>query len=86
MSIHARAVTRLPHLDARGSTVGSRGFMADDILNDQVADKFVYDYETIRQGGLIFAAVAFIIGMLIIFSGKFRCGRKKMLRATGDEI
>uniref|UniRef100_A0A8C5X3I2 FXYD domain-containing ion transport regulator n=1 Tax=Malurus cyaneus samueli TaxID=2593467 RepID=A0A8C5X3I2_9PASS len=31
-------------------------------------DRFSYDYDTIRNGGLIFAAVAFVIGLLIILS------------------
>ncbi|NP_001081551.1 sodium/potassium-transporting ATPase subunit gamma [Xenopus laevis] len=52
----------------------------------QMQDKFTYDYETIRKGGLIFAAIAFVVGMLIIFSGRFRCGRKKQLRALNDDM
>ncbi|XP_059398243.1 sodium/potassium-transporting ATPase subunit gamma-like [Carassius carassius] len=37
---------------------------------------FTYDYEFIRRGGLIFAAVLFCLGMAIIFSKKFNCGNK----------
>uniref|UniRef100_A0A8C3I866 FXYD domain-containing ion transport regulator n=1 Tax=Chrysemys picta bellii TaxID=8478 RepID=A0A8C3I866_CHRPI len=38
------------------------------------------DYETIRNGGLIFAVVAFVFGLLIILSRRFRCGAKKRRR------
>uniref|UniRef100_A0A8B9C6R4 FXYD domain-containing ion transport regulator n=2 Tax=Anser TaxID=8842 RepID=A0A8B9C6R4_9AVES len=38
------------------------------------------DYETIRNGGLIFAVVAFVIGLLIILSQRFHCGGKKKRR------
>uniref|UniRef100_A0A8C6E8C7 FXYD domain-containing ion transport regulator n=1 Tax=Moschus moschiferus TaxID=68415 RepID=A0A8C6E8C7_MOSMO len=31
-------------------------------------DPFYYDYETVRNGGLIFAALAFIVGLVIILS------------------
>ncbi|XP_072585780.1 sodium/potassium-transporting ATPase subunit gamma isoform X5 [Vulpes vulpes] len=29
-------------------------------------DPFYYDYETVRNGGLIFAALAFVVGLIII--------------------
>uniref|UniRef100_A0A8C0G9W1 FXYD domain-containing ion transport regulator n=1 Tax=Chelonoidis abingdonii TaxID=106734 RepID=A0A8C0G9W1_CHEAB len=38
------------------------------------------DYETIRNGGLIFAVLAFVVGLLIILSRRFRCGAKKRRR------
>ncbi|KAI4580783.1 hypothetical protein MJG53_010325 [Ovis ammon polii x Ovis aries] len=44
-------------------------------------DPFYYDYETVRNGGLIFAALAFIVGLVIILSKRFRCGAKKKHRA-----
>ncbi|KAG5284483.1 hypothetical protein AALO_G00027210 [Alosa alosa] len=37
---------------------------------------FQYDYELIRRGGLIFAAVLFVLGIAIIFSKKLSCGKK----------
>uniref|UniRef100_A0A8C2THF4 FXYD domain-containing ion transport regulator n=1 Tax=Coturnix japonica TaxID=93934 RepID=A0A8C2THF4_COTJA len=43
-------------------------------------DPFNYDYETIRNGGLIFAVVAFVVGLLIILSQRFHCGGKKKRR------
>ncbi|XP_075765811.1 sodium/potassium-transporting ATPase subunit gamma [Pelodiscus sinensis] len=59
--------------------------MADDVLPAQVPDKFTYDYETIRNGGLIFAVVAFLVGLLIILSRRFRCGARKRKRQGEDE-
>ncbi|EMP33378.1 FXYD domain-containing ion transport regulator 6 [Chelonia mydas] len=41
---------------------------SNEIVPEQVPDKFTYDYETIRNGGLIFAVVAFVVGLLIILS------------------
>uniref|UniRef100_A0A7M4DVU1 FXYD domain-containing ion transport regulator n=1 Tax=Crocodylus porosus TaxID=8502 RepID=A0A7M4DVU1_CROPO len=38
------------------------------------------DYDTVRNGGLIFAVVAFLVGLLIILSRRFRCGGKKKSR------
>uniref|UniRef100_A0A8C5RDE6 FXYD domain-containing ion transport regulator n=1 Tax=Leptobrachium leishanense TaxID=445787 RepID=A0A8C5RDE6_9ANUR len=55
-------------------------------LSNGLPDKFQYDYEAVRRGGLIFAAVAFVIGMLIIFSGRIRCGRKKRLGAITEDM
>ncbi|OCT70476.1 hypothetical protein XELAEV_18037397mg, partial [Xenopus laevis] len=68
----------------RSSCVRLNSWLMDDM--SQMQDKFTYDYETIRKGGLIFAAIAFVVGMLIIFSGRFRCGRKKQLRALNDDM
>ncbi|XP_053861613.1 FXYD domain-containing ion transport regulator 6-like [Malaclemys terrapin pileata] len=59
--------------------------MADEIVPEQVPDKFTYDYETIRNGGLIFAVVAFVFGLLIILSRRFRCGAKKRRRQGDDD-
>ncbi|NXY86520.1 ATNG ATPase, partial [Alcedo cyanopectus] len=42
--------------------------MGDEQAPEQGLDRFSYDYETIRNGGLIFAIVAFVIGLLIILS------------------
>uniref|UniRef100_A0A8D2PNJ3 FXYD domain-containing ion transport regulator n=1 Tax=Zosterops lateralis melanops TaxID=1220523 RepID=A0A8D2PNJ3_ZOSLA len=38
------------------------------------------NYDTIRHGGLIFAVVAFVIGLLIILSQRFHCGGRKKRR------
>ncbi|NXW44274.1 ATNG ATPase, partial [Nyctiprogne leucopyga] len=42
--------------------------MGDEQAPEQGPDRFSYDYETIRNGGLIFAVVAFVVGLLIILS------------------
>ncbi|NXJ84781.1 ATNG ATPase, partial [Trogon melanurus] len=42
--------------------------MGDGQALEQDLDRFSYDYETIRHGGLIFAVVAFVVGLLIILS------------------
>eukprot|EP00076_Gallus_gallus_P029408 XP_015153484.1 sodium/potassium-transporting ATPase subunit gamma isoform X1 [Gallus gallus] len=52
---------------------------------EQGPDRFTYDYETIRYGGLIFAIVAFVVGLLIILSQRFHCGGKKKRRQGNGE-
>ncbi|XP_025049608.1 sodium/potassium-transporting ATPase subunit gamma isoform X2 [Alligator sinensis] len=59
------------------------GTMADEALPEQETARFTYDYDTVRNGGLIFAVVAFLVGLLIILSRRFRCGGKKKSR-QGD--
>nr|XP_045001259.1 sodium/potassium-transporting ATPase subunit gamma isoform X1 [Jaculus jaculus] len=48
-------------------------------------DPFHYDYETIRKGGLIFAGLAFIVGLLILLSKRFRCGGSKKPRQVSED-
>ncbi|XP_045653827.1 sodium/potassium-transporting ATPase subunit gamma-like isoform X1 [Ursus americanus] len=48
-------------------------------------DPFYYDYETVRNGGLIFAALAFVVGLIIILSKRLRCGGKKKHRQVDDD-
>ncbi|XP_018778583.2 LOW QUALITY PROTEIN: sodium/potassium-transporting ATPase subunit gamma [Serinus canaria] len=61
--------------------------MADEQVPEQGQDRFSYDYDTIRNGGLIFAFVAFVIGLLIILSQRFHCGgRKKRRQGNEDEL
>ncbi|XP_077163076.1 sodium/potassium-transporting ATPase subunit gamma isoform X5 [Paroedura picta] len=43
------------------------------------------DYETIRQGGLIFAAAAFLVGLLVVLSRRFRCGGKQKPRQPEED-
>ncbi|XP_048824086.1 uncharacterized protein LOC125703537 [Lagopus muta] len=61
------------------------GAMGDEQAPEQGPDRFTYDYETIRHGGLIFAVVAFVIGLLIILSRRFHCGGKKKRRQGNEE-
>nr|XP_025970191.1 sodium/potassium-transporting ATPase subunit gamma [Dromaius novaehollandiae]XP_025970192.1 sodium/potassium-transporting ATPase subunit gamma [Dromaius novaehollandiae] len=70
---------------ARPQSEGRRaGTMGDEHAPEQGLDRFTYDYDTIRNGGLIFAVVAFVIGLLIILSRRFHCGGKRK-RRQGDE-
>ncbi|XP_062950114.1 sodium/potassium-transporting ATPase subunit gamma isoform X2 [Cynocephalus volans] len=51
------------------------------------ADPFYYDYESVRNGGLIFAGLAFLVGLIIILSKRFRCGgNKKHRQVSEDEL
>uniref|UniRef100_A0A8C6MT83 FXYD domain-containing ion transport regulator n=1 Tax=Mus spicilegus TaxID=10103 RepID=A0A8C6MT83_MUSSI len=43
------------------------------------------DYETVRKGGLIFAGLAFVVGLLIILSKRFRCGGGKKHRQVNED-
>ncbi|KAL8173470.1 UNVERIFIED_CONTAM: hypothetical protein K2H54_002206 [Gekko kuhli] len=43
------------------------------------------DYETVRQGGLIFAVAAFLVGLLVVLSRRFRCGGKQKPRQADEE-
>uniref|UniRef100_A0A8C3VV86 FXYD domain-containing ion transport regulator n=1 Tax=Catagonus wagneri TaxID=51154 RepID=A0A8C3VV86_9CETA len=49
-------------------------------------DPFHYDYETVRNGGLIFAALAFAVGLIIILSKRLRCGGQKHQPVNDDEL
>ncbi|XP_029063681.1 sodium/potassium-transporting ATPase subunit gamma isoform X4 [Monodon monoceros] len=48
--------------DMAGLSTDDGGSPKEDV------DPFSYDYETVRNGGLIFAALAFIVGLIIILS------------------
>lgn len=48
-------------------------------------DPFVYDYESLRIGGLAFAVVLFTLGILLILSRRCRCSINQKPRAPGDE-
>ncbi|XP_063111919.1 sodium/potassium-transporting ATPase subunit gamma isoform X1 [Cavia porcellus] len=47
-------------------------------------DPFYYDYETVRNGGLIFAGLAFVVGLIILLSKRFRCGGSRKPRPVSD--
>uniref|UniRef100_A0A8D0E9W6 FXYD domain-containing ion transport regulator n=1 Tax=Salvator merianae TaxID=96440 RepID=A0A8D0E9W6_SALMN len=50
-------------------------------LDTEVLSFLSQDYETIRNGGLIFAVVAFLIGLLIILSEYWgQEGKKEIIR------
>ncbi|XP_056612661.1 FXYD domain-containing ion transport regulator 6 [Triplophysa dalaica] len=50
-------------------------------------DPFVYNYESLRIGGLAFAVVLFALGVVLILSRRCRCSinQKPSIRAPGDE-
>ncbi|XP_016289310.2 sodium/potassium-transporting ATPase subunit gamma isoform X1 [Monodelphis domestica] len=48
-------------------------------------DRFQYDYSTVRNGGLIFAGLAFIVGLMIILGKRLRCGGKKKRRQINED-
>ncbi|XP_073511754.1 phospholemman [Phyllobates terribilis] len=52
---------------------------------NQERDPFYYDYHSLRIGGLVFAGVLFILGILIILSRKCRCKFNQHQR-TGEPI
>ncbi|KAM8927860.1 phospholemman-like [Pelodytes ibericus] len=52
---------------------------------EEVHDPFYFDYYSLRIGGLVFAAVLFILGILIILSRKCRCKFNQHQR-TGEPI
>ncbi|KAF6736845.1 FXYD domain-containing ion transport regulator 6 [Oryzias melastigma] len=51
----------------------------------RVENPFVYDYESLRIGGLAFAVVLFALGILLILSRRCHCGANQKPRAPGDE-
>ncbi|KAJ8280210.1 hypothetical protein GJAV_G00051870 [Gymnothorax javanicus] len=52
---------------------------------DDKEKPFVYDYKTLRIGGLVFAVVLFSLGILLILSRRCRCSFNQKPRAPGDE-
>ncbi|XP_068567239.1 FXYD domain-containing ion transport regulator 6 [Cebidichthys violaceus] len=50
-----------------------------------VENPFVYDYESLRIGGLAFAVVLFTLGILLILSRRCHCNINQKPRAPRDE-
>ncbi|XP_008307868.1 FXYD domain-containing ion transport regulator 6 [Cynoglossus semilaevis] len=57
----------------------------DDTDKDKEENPFIYDYESLRIGGLAFAVVLFTLGILLILSRRCRCSVKQKPNAPGDE-
>lgn len=66
---------RLSALNTKGGglLVGGLGRSAGAVLTPPRMSPPFQDYETVRKGGLIFAGLAFVVGLLIILS-KWRLG------------
>ncbi|XP_022529968.1 FXYD domain containing ion transport regulator 6 like isoform X3 [Astyanax mexicanus] len=47
--------------------------------------QFHYDYESVRIGGLIFAAVLFFMGIFIVISRKCRCRGSQASKPVGPD-
>lgn len=50
-----------------------------------VENPFIYDYESLRIGGLAFAVVLFALGILLILSRRCRCSINQKPRPPCDE-
>ncbi|KAM5316486.1 uncharacterized protein AAES06_017103 isoform 2-T2 [Glossophaga mutica] len=86
----APACPRLEHLlmPQREPFCPHQGFSCDQGGSPKGdMEPFYYDYETVRNGGLIFAALAFVVGLIIILSKRLRCtGKKKHRPVSEDEL
>ncbi|XP_039973065.1 FXYD domain-containing ion transport regulator 6-like [Xiphias gladius] len=47
---------------------------------------FHYDYESLRIGGLVFAVVLFLMGIVLIASRKCTCSKKDKSRSRGPGV
>ncbi|XP_032937488.1 sodium/potassium-transporting ATPase subunit gamma isoform X1 [Catharus ustulatus] len=75
----------LSHLHTVRTWLSLEFLLFSEQVPEQGQDRFSYDYDTIRNGGLIFAVVAFVIGLLIILSQRFHCGGRKKRRQGNEE-
>ncbi|XP_065814180.1 FXYD domain-containing ion transport regulator 6 isoform X3 [Labrus bergylta] len=47
---------------------------------------FEYDYESLRIGGLVFAVLLFVMGIVLIVSRKCTCSKSDKLRSRGPDV
>ncbi|KAM6994328.1 FXYD domain containing ion transport regulator 5 isoform 2-T2 [Tautogolabrus adspersus] len=47
---------------------------------------FQYDYESLRIGGLVFAVVLFLMGIVLIVSRKCSCSKSDKPRSRGPDV
>ncbi|XP_071325869.1 FXYD domain-containing ion transport regulator 6-like isoform X2 [Trachinotus anak] len=70
---------------ALGSAFG-REMLASAADEDKDYDSaFHYDYESLRIGGLVFAVVLFLMGIVLIVSRKCTCSSKDKPRPRGPD-
>jgi len=58
--------------------------LASSMRNEETVDydsPFRYDYESLRIGGLVFAATLCVLGLVMIFSKKCQCKSSKQTKA-----
>ncbi|XP_034084104.1 sodium/potassium-transporting ATPase subunit gamma-like isoform X4 [Gymnodraco acuticeps] len=65
-------------------------WLAPALASAENADKdydsaFEYDYESLRIGGLVFAVVLFVLGIVLIVTKKCSCSSDKPRPKTPDE-
>ncbi|XP_023658514.1 sodium/potassium-transporting ATPase subunit gamma-like isoform X1 [Paramormyrops kingsleyae] len=60
-----------------GSAFGREMMASTNDEGKEYDSAFEYDYESLRIGGLIFALVLFLLGIILILSKKCRCASKK---------
>ncbi|CAB1334086.1 unnamed protein product [Coregonus sp. 'balchen'] len=67
---------------ALGSSIG-RDMPASTMDEKDYDAAFHYDYESLRIGGLIFAVVLFVMGIVLIVSRKCQCKSSPKSRPVG---
>ncbi|XP_070993702.1 FXYD domain-containing ion transport regulator 6-like isoform X7 [Oncorhynchus clarkii lewisi] len=67
---------------ALGSSIG-RDMPASTMVEKDYDSAFHYDYESLRIGGLIFAVVLFVMGIVLIVSQKCPCKSSPKSRPSG---
>nr|XP_013011003.1 sodium/potassium-transporting ATPase subunit gamma isoform X3 [Cavia porcellus] len=88
---NAPLIPGLPEAEAAGRGQWRQALAAGDMAglstggsSKSDVDPFYYDYETVRNGGLIFAGLAFVVGLIILLSKRFRCGGSRKPRPVSD--
>ncbi|XP_062454714.1 FXYD domain-containing ion transport regulator 3-like [Rhea pennata] len=56
-----------------------------DAAPPDVTDPFYYDWHRLRMAGLVVAAVLCVLGVIVLFSSKCKCGSKGSRRRPPPE-
>ncbi|KAI9536495.1 hypothetical protein NQZ68_032290 [Dissostichus eleginoides] len=62
---------------ALGSAFGREVFASAENADKDYDGAFEYDYESLRIGGLVFAVVLFVLGIVLIVTKKCNCSSDK---------